>query len=189
MTGARLPTTPGQTVGPFFGCALPYPDDSALVPAGTPDAVRLTGRILDGAGDPVPDALIEIWQADPDGQIVQQAGSLRRDGTTFTGWGRAATDSTGRYGFTTLAPGPTDDTQVPFFALTLFARGVGTRLFTRAYLPRPAELLAADPLLSSLDPARRSTLLASHRGTDLVFDIRLQGPSETVFLHYPELRP
>lgn len=189
MTGGRLPATPGQTIGPFFGYALPFPGDGSLVPPGRPDAVRLTGRVLDGAGEPVPDALLEIRQADPDGRVVRQAGSLRRDGHTFTGWGRAATDRTGRYSFTTLTPGATDQGRAPFIAVTLFARGVTDRLFTRVYLPAPAERLAADPLLSSLDDDRRNTLVARQHGRDLLFDVRLQGENETVFLRYPGHRP
>ena len=145
------PATPGQTVGPFFAFGLEYAGDSALVPADHPDAITLRGRVLDGAGEPVPDALVELWQAGPDGRVVQQAGSLRRDGETFTGWGRCGTDAAGRYAFTTLAPG------APFFALTVFARGLLDRLVTRAYLPdaadgpvpagprRPAEHPARDP--------------------------------------------
>ena len=95
--------TPGQTVGPFYGFALPYEGGEHLVPPGHPAAVQLTGRVLDGAGSPVPDALIEIWQADADGRIVQQPGSLHRDGFTFTGWGRCSTDNDGRYRFTTAS--------------------------------------------------------------------------------------
>ena len=108
--------TPGQTIGPFYGYALPYPGDSELVPAGHRDAVRLHGTVYDGAGDPIPDALIEIWQAGPDGVVPQAEGSLVRDGWTFTGFGRAAVDGNGHYSFTTVAPGPTEDGAAPFFA-------------------------------------------------------------------------
>ena len=114
--------------------------------------------MLDGAGDPVPDALLEIWQADAAGRIVPQAGVLHRDGWTFTGWGRAATDDDGRYTFTTVEPGPVEG-QAPFFAMTVFARGLLDRLFTRVYLP-DHPLLAADPLLASLPEDRRRTLIA-----------------------------
>jgi len=89
--------TPGQTIGPFYGYALPFPDGDRLVPLGHPDAVRLHGHVHDGQGNPVPDALLEIWQADASGRVVQETGSLKRDGYTFTGWGRAATDDTGHY--------------------------------------------------------------------------------------------
>ena len=181
---ARLNPTPGQTVGPFFHYALPYDGDSDLVPAGSPGAIRLHGRVLDGSGAPVPDALVEVWQADASGAIVQQPGSLRRDGWTFTGWGRASTDNAGHYSFSTIAPGAVDGS-APFFALTVFARGLLDRLFTRAYLPGDEAALAADPLLGSLDPDRRATLIAAADAQGFAFDIRLQGQGETVFLTFP----
>jgi protocatechuate 3,4-dioxygenase alpha subunit len=183
-TGA-LTATPGQTVGPFFGYALPFPHDNELVPPDTRGAVRLHGRVLDGAGDPVPDAILELWQADAEGNVVQEPGSLRRDSTAhaFTGFGRASTDAEGHYAFTTLVPG------VPFFAIAVFARGLLNRLFTRAYLPDAAD----DPFLATLDADRRSTLLATRDDTGpmtgpikgFVFDVHLQGDRETVFLTYP----
>ena len=101
---AILTATPGQTIGPFFGYALPYPGDSELVPPGRAEAIRLHGTVYDGAGQPVPDALVEIWQADADGNVAQVAGSSKRDGFTFTGFGRAAVDAEGRYSFTTVRP-------------------------------------------------------------------------------------
>ena len=180
-----LPATPGQTVGPFFGYALPYADGPLLVPPGRGDAVRLHGRVLDGAGEPVPDALLELWQPDADGVIPQQPGSWRRDGFTFTGWGRAATDRAGRYSFSTVTPGASAPGAAPWFALTVFARGLLDRLFTRAYLPGDDAQLAGDPLLSSLPAERRSTLVAGRDRAGYVFDVRLQGEGETVFLSYP----
>jgi len=181
---ATLPPTPGQTVGPFYGFALPYDAGHELVPPAHPGAVRLHGRVLDGHGDPVPDALLEIWQADPQGNVPQQAGSLRRDGFTFTGWGRSSTDQTGTYSFTTVRPGPTEEGAAPFIAMTVFARGLLNRLFTRVYLPdHPA--LASDRLLSSLPAERRETLVATPVADGLLFDVRLQGEDETVFLSYP----
>jgi protocatechuate 3,4-dioxygenase alpha subunit len=180
-----LVPTPGQTVGPFFGYALPFDRDNELVPLSHPSAVRLHGRVLDGEGRGVPDALLELWQAAPDGSVVQQAGSLRRDGWTFTGWGRASTDADGRYVFTTVRPGPTSPRSAPFFAVTVFARGLLNRLFTRAYLPEDAGALAADPLLVSLEPQRRTTLFCRSDGHGYAFDVRLQGDEETVFLRYP----
>jgi len=178
--------TPGQTVGPFFGMALPYPGGSDLVDTAYPRAVRLHGTVYDGAGVAVPDALIELWQPDSAGRIAQQAGSLRRDGTGFTGWGRAATDAAGRYTFTTLAPGSASDGRSPFFGIVVFARGLLDRLFTRAYLPDAD--LDTDPLLSAIDVDRRATLLCAAESdsgrTGYRFDIHLQGPGETVFLAY-----
>jgi protocatechuate 3,4-dioxygenase alpha subunit len=172
-------TTPGQTVGPFFGYALPYAGGPDLVPPAHPAAVLLTGRVLDGAGAGVPDALLEIWQADPDGRVVREPGSLHRDGFAFTGWGRAATDNTGRYRFTTVRPGAAGG--VPFIAMTVFARGLLHRLLTRVYLPGAGE----DALLAGLPEERRRTLIAREDGRRLHFDVRLHGEDETVFLHYP----
>ena len=168
--------TPGQTVGPFFHLGLTIPGGHELVPPGRPGAIRLHGRVRDGDGDPVPDALIEIRQAGPDGEVSRAPGSLHRDGWTFTGWGRAATDADGHYSFTTLEPGGP-----PFFALTIFARGLTDRLSTRAYLPGAAP----DPLLGALPSERRGTLLTTRDEHGLVFDIRLQGEGETVFLTFP----
>ena len=168
--------TPGQTIGPFFGFALPFAGDSQLVSPGQPGAVQFSGLVLDGDGVAVPDALIEIWQPDPDGRVVARTGSLRRDGFTFTGWGRAATDNSGRYSFSTLRPGG----EAPFIAVTLFARGLLHRLFTRAYLPG----YPPDRLLSALPEDRRRTLIARDEGSTLIFDIKLQGADETVFLGF-----
>lgn len=165
--------TPGQTVGPFFGYALPYPGGPHLVPPGRADAVRLHGRVLDGTGAPVPDAVVELWQNDAQGNVPRAPGSLHRDGWTFTGWGRAATDAEGRYTFTTVRPG------APFVALTVFARGLLHRLLTRAYLTE-----VDDALLTSLEPTRQATLLAYPEPDGFRFDIVLQGEGETVFLEH-----
>jgi len=174
--------TPGQTVGPFFHYALPYDGDRDLVVPGTPGAVRLHGTVYDGGGAGVPDALVEIWQADAEGNVVQRQGSLHRDGYTFTGFGRASTDRTGVYTFTTLMPQGVDG-GLPFFAVTVFARGLLNRLFTRAYLPLAPDAL--DALLGSLEPERRRTLVAEPDEQGFHFDIRLMGEGETVFLRYP----
>ena len=160
-----MSAVPGQTVGPFFHLGLAYDGMNELVPPSHPKAVRLHGHVYDGAGNPVPDAVLEIWQADPQGHIPRRPGSLRRDGWTFTGWGRAATDPDGHYQFATLEPGATETGGAPFFAVTVFARGLLDRLVTRAYLPGDAGALAADPLLSTVDPARRSTRRACGRGS------------------------
>ena len=186
----ELSCTPGQTVGPFFGLALPYPGDSGLVGDAHPQAVRLHGTVYDGAGDGVPDALVELWQPDSAGRIMRAAGSLRRDGATgFTGFGRATTDADGHYVFTTVIPGSAGE-RPPFFAIIVFARGLLNRLFTRAYLPDGD--LDADPLLVTVDAARRATLVCiaeSDSGQPgYRFDIHLQGPNETVFLAYRDDR-
>jgi len=181
-----LTATPGQTIGPFFGYALPFDRGNELVTPGSPRAIQLSGIVSDGDGLPVPDALLEIWQADADGGIPNSAGSLHRDGWTFSGWGRASTDDGGRYSFSTVIPGPSSPGAAPFIMVTLFARGLLNRLFTRAYVP--GEWLARDPLLTSLSSERRDTLIARRDESGLRFDIQLQdapNKPETVFLRYP----
>jgi protocatechuate 3,4-dioxygenase alpha subunit len=182
MTG-RMPT-PGQTVGPFFGYALPFDGDHELAPANHPDTIRLHGAVYDGAGQPVPDAMLETWQLTPDGSVPAEQGSLHRDGYTFTGWGRCATDPAGRYSFRTLPPGA-EPGRAAFFAVAVFARGLLDRLFTRAYLPGDPDTLASDPLLAALPIDRRATLIAAADEHGLRFDVHLQGTGETVFLTFP----
>ena len=184
-TTPDLTPTPGQTVGPFYGYALPFEHDNELVPPGSARAVQLTGTVYDGAGDPVPDAILEIWQPDEHGAVPRETGSLRRNGFTFTGFGRAAVDPEGEFSFSTVDPGPTEAGKAPFISVVIFAHGLLNRLFTRIYLPEDTAALAADPLLSSLDD-ERSRLIAT-RGADgsLHFDIRLQGEEETPFFRFP----
>lgn len=185
MTTTKLVATPGQTVGPFYGYALPYAKDSELLAPGSPGSIRLQGTVYDGSGEAIPDAILEIWQPDAEGRIVQRTGSLVRDGYTFTGWGRSAVGNSGVYTFTTVNPGATEAGSAPFISVAVFARGLMNRLFTRVYLPENEEALAKDPLLTSLDPERRKTLIA-RRDADggLTWDIRLQGEGETVFLDF-----
>ncbi|MGM7666664.1 protocatechuate 3,4-dioxygenase subunit alpha [Microbacterium sp. A93] len=191
--GEKLAPTPGQTIGPFFGYAsgyenvhIPFRDGQHLVSPASPRAVRLTGTVYDGSGAPIPDAMVEIWQADENGKIVQETGSLVRDGWTFTGWGRACADNVGTYTFSTVNPGPTEEGKAPFIHVVVFARGLMNKLHTRAYLPEDTAALEKDTLLSSLDADRRQTLIGEREadGT-LRFDIRLQGEGETVFLEFP----
>jgi protocatechuate 3,4-dioxygenase alpha subunit len=179
---STLTATAGQTIGPFFGCALPFDRGNELVPPRSPGAIRLHGVVTDGAGAPVPDALLEIWQADGDGVVPTATGSLHRDGWTFTGWGRAGTDADGHYSFTTVTPAATHQVSAPFIAVTVFARGLLNRLFTRAYVPH--DRLEDDRLLNSVPAGRRHTLLAVPDDHGLRFDIKLQGVDETVFLRY-----
>ncbi|MEH3140410.1 MAG: protocatechuate 3,4-dioxygenase subunit alpha [Mycobacterium kyogaense] len=175
--------TPGQTIGPFYGYALPFDRGNELVPPSSPGAIRFHGTVTDGDGQPVPDALLEIWQTGPDGVVPRQAGSLHRDGWTFTGWGRAATDDAGHFCFSTVEPAAAEADRAAFIMVTVFGRGLLNRLFTRAYVPGPA--LDSDPLLASLPADRRLTLIAERDATGLRFDVSLQGPDETVFLRYP----
>jgi protocatechuate 3,4-dioxygenase alpha subunit len=181
---SKLTPTPGQTVGPFYGYALAFEKDNELLAPGGPGSIGLRGTVYDGAGS-VSDALLEIWQPDAEGKIVQRTGSLVRDGYTFTGWGRGAVGNSGVFTFTTVDPGPTEPGAAPFISVAVFARGLMNRLFTRIYLPENEEALAKDPLLSSLDPERRKTLIA-RRDPDggLTWDVRLQGEGETVFLDF-----
>ena len=120
---SKLTPTPGQTVGPFYGYALPYAKDRELLAPGSPGSIRLQGTVYDGAGHPIPDAILEIWQADADGNVPHRTGSLVRDGYTFTGFGRSAVGNTGVFTFTTVNPGPTEEGAAPFIAVAVFARG------------------------------------------------------------------
>lgn len=178
--------TASQTVGPFFGFALPFPGGPELVPAAHPDAVRLHGVVLDGAGEPVPDALLELWQPDATGRIPHEPGSRRRSLGRFTGFGRAAAGTDGAYEFSTLLPGPLTEGGPRWALVTVFARGLAHHLFTRAYFVRAGEPEPSDALLERVPAERRSTLLAREdRPRSFRFDVRLQGDAETVFLDYP----
>jgi protocatechuate 3,4-dioxygenase alpha subunit len=172
----ELAATPGQTVGPFFHYALPFDRDRELVPPGSPGSVLLHGHVYDGAGAGVPDALVEIRQAGPDGTVPRVEGSFRRPGGRLTGWGRSSTDPAGHYWFSTLEPA------VPFVSVTVLARGLLDRLFTRAYLSPDVD----DALLASLDADERSRLMVEREADgSLRFDIHLQGDLETPFLTFP----
>jgi protocatechuate 3,4-dioxygenase alpha subunit len=168
-------TTPSQTVGPFFAIELPYAEGPYVVADGTEGAIWLRGRILDGAGDPIPDALVESWQAGPDGRF---------DGE-FRGFGRSGTDEDGTWAILTLKPGavpaPDGGEQAPHVALTIFARGLLHQLVTRLYFDDEADANAGDPVLSSLDDGARATLIAAREDGGYRLDIHLQGPDETVF--------
>jgi protocatechuate 3,4-dioxygenase alpha subunit len=177
--------TPSQTVGPFFGYALPYAGGPDVAPPWYPDAVRFHGTVVDGAGDPVPDAVVEIWHADAAGRPIAVRGSLERDGHGVTGFGRAAVGRDGHYAFTTVKPGATRPDAAPYVLVTVFARGLTHHLFTRAYFADEAERNAQDAFLASVDASRRGTLVAEADGSGgYRFDIRLQGEGETVFLQF-----
>lgn len=187
------PLTPSQTVGPFFAIGLPWPDGPDVVPEGTAGAIVITGRVLDGAGEPVPDALVESWQAAPDGSFGHADDprpAARRPGgpaAAFRRFGRCPTGPDGEYRIVTLRPGPLPcgdgRTEAPHLDLSVFARGLLDRVVTRVYFPDEEEANSADPVLSALpDPARRPTLIAAAGGAGRFrFDIRLQGEGETVF--------
>ena len=179
--------TPSQTVGPFFHIGLPTEGRRELVAADSPGAIRLEGVVLDGEGRPVDDALIEIWQANRAGRYAHPEDAREdpplEDG--FTGFGRCETDAEGGYRFVTVKPGPVPapggGMQAPHIEVSVLARGLLKRLATRIYFPDEQGANEADPVLSSLEPDRRRTLLASPDGGALRFDIRLQGDGETAF--------
>jgi protocatechuate 3,4-dioxygenase alpha subunit len=183
MTTATPQITPSQTVGPFFGFGLPYEDGPWVVPGWQPGAITIRGRVLDGAGDPVPDALIEIRQADGSGEVPARPGGLRRAGHGFSGFGRCASDADGGFFFSTVKPGAVGGEDAPYISVLLFARGLLTPVFTRLYFPEDAEAHATDPLLNEVPEDRRGTLIAKREADGTYrFDIRLQGEGETVFL-------
>jgi protocatechuate 3,4-dioxygenase, alpha subunit len=175
--------TPSQTVGPFLSIGLTWTDGHLVVPEGTPGAIRISGVVRDGAGAPVPDGVIETWQADADGRFDHPDDPRGASGTGFRGFGRCPTDEEGRYEIVTVKPGALGDGQAPHIDVTVLARGLLDRVVTRIYFPDEAEANAVDPLLSSLPPDRVATLVAEPVGPgELRFDIRLQGEGETVFL-------
>ena len=186
MTGTpRHPLTPPQTVGPFFAIALPWVDGPDVVPAGTPGAVWLGGRVLDGAGNAVPDALVETWHAGPDGAFAEP-GEDRGGAAGFRGFGRCPTDAAGRWAIRTRKPGPVPGPggtlQAPHVDLSIFARGLLDRVVTRLYFGDETEANERDPLLSSLPAEDRATLVAQPTDDGYYLDMVLQGPGEIVTL-------
>lgn len=180
----RTELTPSQTVGPFLHIGLPWPDGPDVVPAGTPGAIVISGRVTDGTGEVVPDALIETWQADRDGRFPHPD-DPRGPVYGFRGFGRCPTDENGVYRIRTVKPGPlpTPDggTEAPHINISVFGRGLLDRVVTRLYFPdEPGN--STDPVLANLpDPTRRDTLLAVATPDGYRFDIVLRGDSETVF--------
>jgi len=185
-----LPLTPSQTAGPFFAIGLPWPDGPYVVPERTPGAITIGGWVLDGAGVPVTDALVETWQADPDGRFAHPGGPRDSgEAPAFRGFGRCPTDAAGRYRVITLRPGrvpsPGGGWEAPHLDVSVFARGLLDRVVTRIYFPDEQAANLADPVLRAIgDPDRRATLVAAAQPGlpgEFRFDIRLQGPRETVF--------
>lgn len=184
------PLTPSQTVGPFFHIGLKRLSCDDLVPAGYPaPAITISGRILDGESKPVPDALLEVWQAD---QLGRYALNFLGDEMppTFQGWGRIPTDFLGRFKLRTIKPGPvngpSDAPQAPHINVAVFMRGLLRHLFTRIYFDdEPAN--QGDPVLLMVPQKRRQTLVAT-RGRrnhgNYRWNIILQGPGETVFFDW-----
>jgi protocatechuate 3,4-dioxygenase alpha subunit len=181
--------TPSQTVGPYFAMRLPWPDGPYVVPVGTPGAVTIYGRLYDGAGEPVPDGLIETWQASPEGRFAHPddpRGPVPDGDKAFRGFGRCATGHDGSYTIVTRKPGALPfgggRAQAPHIDVSVFARGALNRSVTRIYFPDEDAANAADPVLEAVPANRRATLIAVPAGENMLrYDIHLQGDRETVF--------
>lgn len=181
---SALGLTPSQTVGPFLSLALGWPDGPEVAGAGRGGAVWLRGRVLDGEGSTVDDALVETWQADADGRF-DHPDDPRGAVSGFRGFGRSTTVG-GQWAIRTVKPGRVPDgqggLQAPHVDVSVFARGLLDRLVTRLYFADEAEANAQDLVLASLpDDAARGTLLAQPSADGYRFDVVLQGSDETVF--------
>ena len=186
MTESAL--TPSQTMGPYGAIGLlRVPTANELVDPGDPRAVRIHGRLTDGAGEGVTDGMVELWQANAAGRYRHPADDREdvplEDG--FLGFGRAGTHDDGRFELVTVKPGrvpwPGGGLQAPHALVAVFARGLLKHVVTRLYFPDEVEANAEDPVLSSLEDDARSTLVAVEEDGGLRFDIRLQGPGQTTF--------
>ncbi|MFT8643275.1 protocatechuate 3,4-dioxygenase subunit alpha [Gluconacetobacter sp.] len=188
----RLGLTPWQTVGPFFHYALPWEGGENLVREGVQgERIVVRGRVLDADGAPIPDALVEIWQANAAGRYdhPEDCQTDRPIDPAFIGFGRCPTDDDGMFAFHTVrpgqVPGPGNSMQAPHIALGLFGRGLLRRLVTRIYFPE-SEGNAVDPILGLVESDRVGTLMATREGEQdgmpvYRFDIHIQGANETVF--------
>jgi protocatechuate 3,4-dioxygenase alpha subunit len=199
--------TPSQTVGPFFAYGLTPKGRNQWDPNGqyswketvgdnliTADAsgmrIRIEGRITDGDGVAINDAMIEIWQADSQGRYSHSRGEQPRPNAKFTGFGRSATDKDGVYGFDTIkpgaVPGPSGKPLSPHIVVCIFSRGMLRQIYTRLYFSDEGAN-ATDPILTLVPADRRGTLIAHKQAGEGVptyrFDIRVQGDNETVFFN------
>ncbi len=184
-----LQATTSQTVGPFFAIGLTRLKKENLAgPGMAGERLSIEGRVLDGDGQPVPDGLIEMWQANSHGKYAYPDDTQAKPlDPGFLGYGRILTDQLGRFRFATIkpgpAPGPDGKPQAPHIAVSVFTRGLMRRLVTRIYFPdEPGN--ASDFALNLVEPARRSTLIANKAGAEngqLEWNVVLQGPVETVF--------
>jgi protocatechuate 3,4-dioxygenase, alpha subunit len=189
--------TPSQTVGPFFKYGLTpnrqYAWNDAftanlVTPDASGDRIRVEGTVYDGDGAPVPDCMLEVWQADAQGRFSDPQDQRALPNTAFRGFGRCGTDGEGRYCFDTIKPGhvadPDGKPQAPHLLLAVFARGMLRHLYTRIYFDGEAAN-GSDPVLALVPAGRRATLLAKRQpgnGSAVYkLDLRLQGGEETVF--------
>ena len=190
-TGPRLifETTPSQTVGPYFSIGLPFESGAWVVPDRTPGLIRITGTVYDGDGAPIPDHLLETWQADGEGRFSDLHGHGGRSAVPgFRGFARCGQeDGDGSFELFTVkpgrvpGPGPGRSLQAPHIDVTLLARGMLGRVVTRIYFADEQQANGEDPVLAGVPPERRGTLLARPTEDGYRFDIRLQGADETVF--------
>jgi protocatechuate 3,4-dioxygenase alpha subunit len=179
-TRGRLVPTPSQTAGPFLSIGTEWLADGSIAAVGAAGGIIVTGRVLDGAGMPVTDAVLEFWQADADGRYPPETAP------DWTGFTRALTDHEGRYRLQTVAPGRVaagDGTpQAPHIDVSIFARGLLQRLVTRIYLSDEEAANALDPVLCSISEAAAASSLIARAGPGgYELDLRLQGDGETIF--------
>ena len=188
--------TPSQTVGPYFAYGLTpggkydwndaFSDDLVTADS-TGERIRVHGQVFDGDGVVIPDAMLEIWQADAQGRFADPQDKRALPNATFKGFGRCGTSAKGEFAFDTIKPGvvpdPDGKPQAPHILLAVFARGMLLQLYTRIYFEDEAEKNAADPVLALVPAERRATLIARRDGggADYRFDVHLQGDNETVF--------
>ena len=184
-----MQATTSQTVGPFFRIGMRWDYRENLAPEGIAgERVTIQGRVLDGDGLPVPDAIIEIWQANSQGKYAHPEDTQSKPMEQgFSGYGRVPTDRDGAFHFSTIKPGPVpgpdNNDQAPHLLVSIFMRGLLTRLVTRIYFPNDPRN-AGDYILNLVEPERRSTLIAkplSGRPGVLDWNVALQGANETVF--------
>lgn len=190
MKSNKLTQTPSQTVGPYFSYGL-TPEQggydlksivsSILANDDTPgEKITLRGKIYDGNGEIIPDAMIEIWQADAEGKYISPDTVPEAD--VFTGFGRCDGETKSEFYFETIKPGPIADAHAPHINMIVFMRGMLSHAFTRVYFEDEMSANEQDAVFCSVPEARRSTLIAKKdEDGNYQFDLHMQGDNETVF--------
>jgi protocatechuate 3,4-dioxygenase alpha subunit len=181
-------STPSQTVGPFFSIGLAPLNRTNLAEGSAGEHIVIRGRVIDGDGQGVPDAVLEIWQADADGRYDHpEHTDSQNNAASFFGFGRTPTDEQGQFSFTTIRPGPVrgpdGKPHAPHLQISVFMRGLLRQLVTRLYFPEES-LNASDPVLRVVPESRRHTLIGCQAAADqntLEWNVCLQGANETVF--------